>query len=311
MFEGFSARARQVIELARERARDLHEDAVGAEHLLLGLIADEYHSTGDDAPTPLIDAGLDERATDDHVRRVRSGPRPADAKTTAQIGNRLRVGDLGFTERATKALELSLRYSLQTSRRPRGASRPPITPTHVLLGLLDQPDNGALRVLLACDVDIPALRRQASAVAASNPDNSAGPPSSRDPAFAAAMQPPSTPVEPAIMTWLCDTIYGSHLRPEYRGVLNILAGAGGDYRVPIPPDEVLVSWHRELARLRTTHLQCELGFLDATARAGWTEAAIARALALPDDRTVAEHRARLEAERDHYHPSRHPHPWTG
>lgn len=311
MFEGFSARARQVIELARERARDLHEDTVGTEHLLLGLIADEHRSTSDDAPTPLIDTGLDERATDDHARRVRSGPRPADTRTAQQIGNRLRGGDLGFTERATKALELSLRASLQTSR-PRGAPRPPITPTHLLLGLLDQPDNGALRVLLAFNVNIPALRQRASAVATDTPADASSPGPSRDSAaFAAAMQPPSTPVEPTIMAWLQDTLYGSHLRPEYLGVLNTLAMAGRDHRLDIAPDEVLVSWHRELARLRMTRLQSELGFLDAAARAGWTDAAIAHALATPPERTVAEHRALLEAEQEHYHPSHHPHPWTG
>lgn len=310
MFEGFTGRARQVIEHGRARAHDLHEDAVGTEHLLLGLLADEQHTLNDDAHTLLIDAGLDQQTVEAHVRDVRSGPRPAEGKTARQIGNRLRGGELGFTEPATTALELALRASLQTSRRPQGAPRPPITETHLLLGVLDQPDNGALHVLLAFDTDIAALRQQASDIATSTPADPSAP-SGDSAAVAAAMQPPSTPVEPTIMTWLHDTLYGSHIRPEYLGVLNTLAMAGRDHRVDVPSDDVLASWHRELARLRTTRLQSELGFLDATARAGWTDAAIARALAIPDEHTVAEYRAHLEAEQEHYHPSCHPHPWTG
>ncbi|MEQ3553434.1 Clp protease N-terminal domain-containing protein [Pseudonocardia nematodicida] len=189
--------------------------------------------------------------------------------------------------------------------------RPPITPAHLLLGLLDQPANGALRVLLALDVDIAALRRQA-ADAASGADTSTDTPWGSDrPELSAALAPPRTPVEPTIMAWLHGTIYGSHLRYEYLGVLNMLAMAGGDERIPAPPDDVLISRHRELARLRTTHLQSELGFLDATARAGWTDTAVGQALAIPPQRSTAAHRAHLEAERDHHHPSRHPHPWTG
>lgn len=330
MFERFSPRARHVVVLSQQQSRDLGHAHLGTEHLLLGLLSTGWSAAASATATVLVTAGVEPSAARARVATltsVESAPTEQGPEVTRPFGEHV-----PFTDTVRRTFELAVRHTLQWGHDT-------VDPGHLVLGLLDQPDNNALRTLSGLDIATPALREQvidtltsspliatdpriapttaartevpASPASRPTPERTPGSPSRESAAFAAAMAPPSTPVEPAIMTWLQDTLYGRHVRPEYLGVLNMLAMAGGDQRVPPPPDEVLVSWHRELARLRTTRLQSELGFLDATARAEWPEASIAQALAIPEGATVAEHRARLEAERDYYHPSRHSLPWTG
>lgn len=176
MFERFTADSRQVVVRAQDEARQMHHGFIGCEHLLLGL------SGGQDTPAAaaLATFGVD---TDELRQRVAqcNGPVSSalDAEALAGIGIDLDSvrraaeasfgpgaldrragrgtlsGHIPFTPRAKKSLELSLRAAVRRNDRE-------ITPGHLLLGLIDQNDNAALRLLQAEGVASDALRQEVS-----------------------------------------------------------------------------------------------------------------------------------------------------
>ena len=97
MFERFTDRARRVLVLAQEEARDLNHAFIGTEHILLGLIRE-----GEGVAAKALDAlGV----TYDVVRE----------KVEEAIGANTNPspGSPPITPRAKKVLELSLREALQ------------------------------------------------------------------------------------------------------------------------------------------------------------------------------------------------------
>src|SRR3954447_18406948 len=97
MFERFTDRARQTVVFAQEEARDLSHGFIGSEHLLLGLLREGE--------------GLAAVA----LRRLGVALEGARAEVEVMIGRgdeRL-TGNIPFTPRAKKVLELSLREALQ------------------------------------------------------------------------------------------------------------------------------------------------------------------------------------------------------
>jgi ATP-dependent Clp protease ATP-binding subunit ClpC len=125
MFERMTERARQVIVLAQDEARLLKHNYLGTEHLLLGLIREED--------------GLAARALDSldiTLEEVR-----AQVVRIVGQGDEVTSGQIPFTPRAKKVLELSLREALSLGHNYIGTE-------HVLLGLVRENGGVAAQILL-------------------------------------------------------------------------------------------------------------------------------------------------------------------
>jgi len=135
MFERFTERARQVVVLAQEEARALGHNYIGTEHLLLGLFAVEDGL----AARVLVSLGItaeDSRAQ--VVRIVGHGEGPV-------------AGQIPFTPRAKKVLELSMREALALGHNYIGTE-------HVLLGIAREGKGVAARILAAHGADAERVR---------------------------------------------------------------------------------------------------------------------------------------------------------
>lgn len=127
MFEHFTEPARRVIVHAQQEARALAHNYIGTEHILLGLLREQ------DAVTERVFSSFG--VTLENVR--------------AQVGQIIGQGDgepaatgqIPFTPRAKKILELSLKYAVRAEDRE-------IQPQHLLLGLLEEAHGVAARILL-------------------------------------------------------------------------------------------------------------------------------------------------------------------
>jgi ATP-dependent Clp protease ATP-binding subunit ClpC len=125
MFERFTERARQVVVLAQDEARLLKHNYIGTEHELLGLIREEDGL----AARVLESVGL----TIDDVR--------ADVTRIVGRGEGTPSGQIPFTPRAKKVLELSMREALALGHQHIGTE-------HILLGLVREGEGVAVRILL-------------------------------------------------------------------------------------------------------------------------------------------------------------------
>jgi ATP-dependent Clp protease ATP-binding subunit ClpC len=137
LFERFTDRARRVLVLAQEEARDLNHAFIGTEHILLGLIRE-----GEGVAAKALDAlGV----TFDVVRE----------KVEEAIGANTNPspGSPPFTPRAKKVLELSLREALQLGHSYIGTE-------HMLLGLVREGEGVAAQVLSDLGADMGRVRTQ-------------------------------------------------------------------------------------------------------------------------------------------------------
>jgi ATP-dependent Clp protease ATP-binding subunit ClpC len=124
VFERFTQQARQVVVLGQEEARALGHEHIGTEHLLLGLLREE---AGVGARVlAALGVGIDD------VR--------ARIEAIAGRGDGSPQGQIPFTPRAKKVLELSLREALTLGQNYIGTE-------HVLLGLVREREGLAARVL--------------------------------------------------------------------------------------------------------------------------------------------------------------------
>jgi ATP-dependent Clp protease ATP-binding subunit ClpC len=124
MFERFTEQARQVVVFAQEEARGLGHNHIGTEHILLGL---------------LLEGGGAARALDRfHV--TQDGVQAEVARIIGQ-GDEVLTGQIPFTPRAKKVLELSLREAIDNGNRYIG-------PEHILLGLVREGEGVAARILM-------------------------------------------------------------------------------------------------------------------------------------------------------------------
>jgi hypothetical protein len=123
MFERFTERARVVVVLAQEEARTLRHNYIGTEHLLLGLLREGAAARVFER----FDVTLEE----------------VQAQVTRIIGqgDEVAMGQIPFTPRAKKVLELSLREALKEGDNYIG-------PVHILLGLLAEGEGVAARILV-------------------------------------------------------------------------------------------------------------------------------------------------------------------
>jgi Clp amino terminal domain, pathogenicity island component len=135
VFERFTERARQVVVLAQDEARALKHNYIGTEHLLLGLLREEE--------------GLGARvleSLDITVEEVR-----AQVALIIGEGDEVKTGQIPFTPRAKKALELALREALSLGHNYIGTE-------HILLGLVRENEGVAARILLDFDADAEKIR---------------------------------------------------------------------------------------------------------------------------------------------------------
>ncbi|MDD2927747.1 MAG: ATP-dependent Clp protease ATP-binding subunit [Candidatus Omnitrophica bacterium] len=138
MFNRFTERARKVIILAKEEARRFNHDYIGTEHILLGLIREGEGV----ASTVLQKLGLSlENIRLEVEKLVQPGP-------TTQI-----IGDIPFTPRAKKALELA-------AEEARSLGHNYIGTEHLLLGLIREGEGIASQVLLNLGLDLNSVRNE-------------------------------------------------------------------------------------------------------------------------------------------------------
>ncbi len=137
MFERFTDRARRVLVLAQEEARQLNHSFIGTEHILLGLI----HEGEGLAAKALESLGISLEAVRAKVEETIG---PAGTAPT---------GSPPFTPRAKKVLELSLREALQLGHNYIGTE-------HMLLGLVREGEGVAAQVLQSLGADLPRVRQQ-------------------------------------------------------------------------------------------------------------------------------------------------------
>jgi ATP-dependent Clp protease ATP-binding subunit ClpC len=124
VFVRFTEPARQVVVLAQDEARALHHNYIGTEHLLLGLLREER--------------GVAARA----LASVDIALEPVRDKVSAIIGegDDVAPGQIPFTPRAKKVLELGLRESQALNHEFIGTE-------HLLLGITREEGGVAMRIL--------------------------------------------------------------------------------------------------------------------------------------------------------------------
>jgi len=138
MFNRFTERARKVIILAKEEARRFNHDYIGTEHILLGLIREGEGV----AATVLQKMGVSlENIRLEIEKLVHPGP-------ATQI-----IGDIPFTPRAKKALELA-------AEEARSLGHNYIGTEHLLLGLIREGEGVASQVLLNLGLDLERVRNE-------------------------------------------------------------------------------------------------------------------------------------------------------
>jgi ATP-dependent Clp protease ATP-binding subunit ClpC len=136
LFERFTDTARRVVVYAKEEARLLDHEHIGTEHILLGLLRDDTETAVQVLTS--LGAGL--------------APARAEVEDMVGRGQQPHDGDVPFTARAKKVLELSLREALQLGHNYIGSE-------HILLGLLREGEGGGAEVLKRLGVDFEELRR--------------------------------------------------------------------------------------------------------------------------------------------------------
>ncbi|MCF7872778.1 MAG: ATP-dependent Clp protease ATP-binding subunit [Candidatus Omnitrophica bacterium] len=149
MFNRFTERARKVLVLAKEESRRFNHDYIGTEHILLGLIREGEGV----ACAVLQNIGMDLGRLRAEIEKLMS---PGAAASV--------LGDIPFTPRAKKALELA-------TEEARSLGHNYIGTEHILLGLLREEEGIASQVLFSLGVDIKKARNEISALlgGSSNP----------------------------------------------------------------------------------------------------------------------------------------------
>jgi ATP-dependent Clp protease ATP-binding subunit ClpC len=137
MFERFTERARQVVVLAQDEARQLKHNYIGTEHLLLGLLREEQGI----AARVLESLGVTLEEVRGQVGRI------------VGMGDEVESGQIPFTPRAKKVLELSLREAVSLNHNFIGTE-------HVLLGVARENEGVAMRILLDHEIDEDRIRSE-------------------------------------------------------------------------------------------------------------------------------------------------------
>jgi ATP-dependent Clp protease ATP-binding subunit ClpA len=124
-----------VVVLAQDESRALRHNYIGTEHLLLGLLREE------EGVAARVLEGLD----------VSLEEMRAQVARIIGEGDKVVTGQIPFTPRAKKVLELSLREALSLGHNYIGTE-------HILLGLAREGEGVAARILLDYEVDAVKIR---------------------------------------------------------------------------------------------------------------------------------------------------------
>jgi hypothetical protein len=135
MFERFNQTARQVVVNAQEEARGLRHNYIGTEHVLLGLVYEQDQI----ADRVLRSLGLTPELVRNQVVKI------------VAPGEEVTAGQIPFTPRAKKVLELGLREALSLGNNIIGTE-------HLLLGLLRENEGVGVRILLEHGLDPEQIR---------------------------------------------------------------------------------------------------------------------------------------------------------
>jgi ATP-dependent Clp protease ATP-binding subunit ClpC len=135
VFERFTEQARQVVVLAQDEARALKHSYIGTEHILLGLLREEEGL----AARALTSMGVTLEEARGHVARI------------VGLGDEGAVGQIPFTPRAKKVLELS-------SKEARALGHDYIGTEHILVGIGRENEGVASQILLDFGADGEELR---------------------------------------------------------------------------------------------------------------------------------------------------------
>ena len=147
MFERFTDRARRVVVLSQEEARLLNHNYIGTEHILLGLIHE-----GEGVAARALES------LDISLEAVR-----AQVEEIIGQGQSAAIGQIPFTPRAKKVLELSLREALALGHNYIGTE-------HILLGLVREGEGVAAQVLVKLGGgDLARVRQAVTVQLASQP----------------------------------------------------------------------------------------------------------------------------------------------
>jgi ATP-dependent Clp protease ATP-binding subunit ClpA len=157
MFERFTNQSRRVVVLAQEEARMLNHNYIGTEHLLLGLLHEGRGSAA--RALTAMDVTLS-AARDQVVAIVGRGQMEAS-------------GHIPFTPHAKKSLELSLREALQLGDGYIGTG-------HLMLGVIRQGDNVAVKVLDKLGADLSKLRARVTQELRNRPEDQDAPAAERE-----------------------------------------------------------------------------------------------------------------------------------
>jgi hypothetical protein len=254
VFERFTEAARSVVVLAQDEARTLRHNYIGTEHILLGLV-----SEGEGLAARVLESlGMTLEQTRAEVSKL--------------VGSREEVasGQIPFTPRAKKVLELALREALSLSHNYIGTE-------HILLGLVREKEGVAARVLLGFGADAEKIRMEvARLLPVWHPPEAAG-------------RQPSVPVRGGAKPMGAATLW-ARIVPEIRESLGREADAGDLLLMLASIPDSLVA--RTLAELGADDLALDEAL----------ERARRRGSSPPDERLelLRAQRAEAEAEGDDY-----------
>jgi len=160
-FEKFSERARRVLTIAQEEARQMNHSYIGTEHILLGLAREEEGV----AAKVLNNLGVS-------LNKVRSA-----VEFISGRGERPSTGETGLTPRAKRVIELAIDEARQLGHNYIGTE-------HLLLGLLREGEGVAAGVLDSLSVTLERARAETTQVLSQGvPRSRVGRTASRTPAL--------------------------------------------------------------------------------------------------------------------------------
>ncbi len=138
MFDRFTERARKVMGLARQEAQRFGHDYIGTEHILLGLVQE-----GSGVAAQVL------KNLDVEMKKIR-----LEVEKIVKNGtNTVTMGQLPFTPRAKKVLELALEEAQNLGHNYIGTE-------HLLLGLIRENEGIAAQVLMNLNVKLEEVREE-------------------------------------------------------------------------------------------------------------------------------------------------------
>jgi ATP-dependent Clp protease ATP-binding subunit ClpC len=138
MFDRFTDRAKKVMSYARQEAQKFNHEYIGTEHVLLGLVQEGSGVAANVLKNMSIDL---EKIRHEVEKIVKTGP------------SMVTMGQLPFTPRAKKVLELSMEEASQLGHNYIGTE-------HLLLGLIKESEGIAAQVLMNLGVKLEEVREE-------------------------------------------------------------------------------------------------------------------------------------------------------